>query len=96
MNLNMNAFTMTGIGAWLISLCILLFQGIAMAMEKGEEMTNIIMCDIAYDFFDTVSNKIPFETLRNWFDYVVFEMSLFLVLMIVGTILIVIGMFLQE
>lgn len=91
MNLNLDNFTITGIVFWLGSLGVLLFQGIAAAMEKGEEFTNMIMSDFAYDFFEAFSNKIPFDFLQKGFDYVVFDMSLYLVLMIVGTIFIVIG-----
>lgn len=96
MNLNLDGFTLTGIVMWIASFCILLFQGIAKAMEKGEEYTNIILCDFAYDLFDAISLKIPFTFLQNGFDYIVFEMSLFLLLMIVGTIFLIIGMFVKE
>ena len=96
MSLDLDNFTLSGIVLWIISLCILLFQGIAKAMEKGEEMTDMILCDIGYDMFESISEKIPFEFLQKGFDYIVFEISLFLLLMIIGTILIIIGMFLKD
>ena len=96
MNLNLDGFTLTGIVMWVASFCILLFQGISMAMEKGEEFTNIILCDFAYDFFDAISLKIPFDFLQKGFDYIVFEMSLFILLMIIGTIFLIIGMIIKD
>lgn len=96
MNLNLDKYTITGILLWIGSLMVLLFQGIASAMEKEEEMTNIILCDLGYDFFEAFSEKIPFAFLQNGFDYMVFEMSFYQVLMIFGTILIAIGMLIKE
>ncbi len=96
MNLNLNNFTITGIVLCLASLAVLLFQGIAVAMEKGEEATNMILSDFGYDFFVAVSDKIPFSFMQNGFDYVVFEMSLWILLMISGVFFVVIGMIVSE
>ncbi|SLM27397.1 hypothetical protein MTBBW1_10056 [Desulfamplus magnetovallimortis] len=94
--MDLDNFTLTGIGFWVASLFVIVFQGIASAMGKGEEMTHLLLCDLGYDFFESLSEKLAGSFLEGPFDYIAFDLSLFIIFMILGTIFLILGMLIKD
>ncbi|MBF0412265.1 MAG: hypothetical protein HQK70_06095 [Desulfamplus sp.] len=93
--MNMNSFTING-----LILCIgggfsLLFQWISKLMEKPEWDT-IFLSNLSYDMWVTISEKLPVGLIQNGFDYLVFELPLWILLFTLGGLCILAGSFIKQ
>lgn len=93
--MDLNSFTLSGLIMWTGGLLVLLVQGIASAMGKSE-WTSMLLCDFGYDMWVAISDKMPMQAMQNGFDYLVFELPLYMLLFAFGTLCIIIGMFMKK
>jgi|GEM_PF-2286059 len=93
--MDLNRFTLNGLIMVAGGLLVLLVQGISSAMEKPE-WTSMLLGDFGYDMWIAISDKMPMQAIQNGFDYLVFELPLWMLLMSAGALCIIIGMFIKK
>ncbi len=94
--MEINTFSLLGILSWVGSLIVLIVQGISTAMEKDIMWTEIILGDFAGDFFEIFTSRIPFEIVQNGFDYMLYDLPFYQLLLATGAVLFAIGLFVKN
>ncbi|MBF0468624.1 MAG: hypothetical protein HQK61_07035 [Desulfamplus sp.] len=93
--MDMNSFTINGLIISAIGLFVLVFQNLASLMQKPE-WQNLLLGDLSYDMWVSVSDKMPTGFMQNGFDYLVFELPLWILLVSIGVLCIIAGMFVKK
>ncbi len=91
----MNNFTINGIVMCISSGFIIIFEWIAELMKKPE-WSSIFLCDFGYDMWITISDKIPIASTQEKFDYIVFQLPLWQLLLTIGIICIITGSIVKQ
>ncbi|SMC69262.1 hypothetical protein SAMN02746065_107114 [Desulfocicer vacuolatum DSM 3385] len=94
--MDINKFTFLGIVSWIGGLGILLFQGIAQAMDKDNQWTTLFLGGLTGDFLGGLPEKIPVEILQTGLNFIMYEMPFYQVLLGVGGIFVLLGMFIND
>ncbi|MBF0259612.1 MAG: hypothetical protein HQK62_12375 [Desulfamplus sp.] len=93
--MDMNSFTINGLIISAIGLFVLVFQSLAGLMQKPE-WQNLLLGDLSYDMWASISDKMPTGFMQNGFDYLVFELPLWILLVSIGVLCIIAGMFIKK
>lgn len=94
--MQINTFTLIGIVSWLGSLIVLIVQGISTAMEKDITWTEIILGDFAGDFFEVATGWIPFQFVQNGFDFILYDLPFYQLLLGVGVVFFILGLIFND
>ncbi len=87
------SFTKVGFISWAGAILVLLFQGVSGLMRMTASWSKITLGRITNEALDKYIEKISFEAVASWVDYIVNTMELSILLGIVGLICIIIGSF---
>ncbi len=93
--MDLNSFTINGLIMCIGGAFSLLFQALSKLMQKPEWET-IFLSNLSYDMWVSLSDKIPAGLMQNWFDYLVFELPLWILLFVLGILSIIIGAFVKD
>ncbi|MBF0203579.1 MAG: hypothetical protein HQK67_04505 [Desulfamplus sp.] len=93
--MDMNNFTISGLIMLAGSCCVFLFERLAGLMERPD-WSDMILGDFGYDMWVAISSKMPMVAMQNGFDYVVFELPLWILLLIIGVLCVIIGQSLKK
>ena len=94
--MEVNRFTFLGIISWIGGLGILIFQGIAQAMDKDVQWTSLLLGGLIGDSLDGFAEKIPVEIFQTGFHFLMYELPLYQLFLVLGGIFIVLGMFFRK
>ena len=86
-------FTKFGFLSWAGAILVLLFQGVAGLMRMTAGWSAITLGSITNKVLDQFIEKIPYEAVAGWIDYIVNSMELSILLGIIGLICIILGAF---
>ncbi|MBF0379214.1 MAG: hypothetical protein HQK72_17295 [Desulfamplus sp.] len=93
--MNMNSFTLYGILMCIGACLSFLFESLSGLMNRPEWST-IYLGDISYDVWVLISDKLPVGAIQDSFDYLVFELPLWILFVALGTVCLIIGSFIKE
>ncbi len=94
--MEINQFTLLGIVSWIGGLGIVIFQAISQAMNTDNQWTALFLEGIVGDSLDGVAEKIPLEILQTGFNYIMYELPFYQLLLFLGVIFVVLGMFFKR
>ncbi len=87
------SFTKLGFLSWAGAAIVILFQGVAGLMKFTAGWTAVTLGGLTGKFLDPYIEKISYESIANFVDYVVNTMELSLLLVVIGFICMIIGAF---
>ena len=87
------SWTRFGFVAWAGAALVILFQGISGLMKFNASWTRITLGSFTNNVMDKFIVKIPYESVSNPINYIVNTMELFVLLIIVGFICVILGVF---
>ncbi len=87
------SLTKFGFVSWAGAAVVILFQGVSGLMKDTAGWATITAGSITGEFLDPYIEKISYESIANFVDFVVNTMELSLLLVVIGLICMIIGAF---
>ena len=85
--------TRIGVGAWIAAGVIVVFKGITKLMEKKMFWTDFTLSTMFGDYTETIIDKFPAGWFQKNVDILMYDIEIWVLLIVLGIILFIIGAF---